>query len=60
MALHTSVYSGNSIVRPEQNVMKVERYDWGENSVGQNRLCFPRSGLGLDDICHGFKNFLAS
>ena len=57
MALHTSVYSGNSIVRPEQNVMEGERYDG--NSVGKNRLCFPRSGLGLVKNCHGFKTFLS-
>ena len=31
----------------------------GENSLGKNRLCFPRNGLRLDDICHGFKTFLS-
>ena len=30
----------------------------GENSLGKNRLCFPRNNLGLYDICHVFKNFL--
>ena len=37
--------------------MEGERYDG--NSVGKNRLCFPRSGLGLVKNCHGFKTFLS-